>query len=157
MNAKDTIVRRIGYAVRALALVAAIGRAGAQSLTISGSPALMEIQAGSAGSAPPPKTDNSTSYTVIQLSAGTHAITAQLNASMPTGLTLTVTLAAPGGGSRSVGAVALDATSRDVVTGIGFTIAGSKQITYNLNATAAAGVVPRQSRTVITLTVVSTP
>ena len=109
-----------------------------------------------AGSVAAAVTDNSTTYTVRNF-GGTNSrkITAQLNAAMPTGVTLRATFDAPSG-AVSVPNVALDATPRDVVTGIDFTINATKGITYTLSATPAAGVVARQSRTV-TLTITSAP
>ena len=85
----------------------------------------------------------------------TYAITAQLNANMPTGSTMAVTLAAPPG-ATSLGAVALDVTARNVITGVGRNANSTQSITYTFTATAAAGVVPLSSRTV-TLTVIRFP
>ena len=60
-------------------------------------------------------------------------------------------------GATSLGSVALDATTRDVATGLSASTGSALQsITYTLSATAAAGVVPAQTRTV-TLTITSAP
>jgi len=65
---------------------------------------------------------------------------------MPAGVVLTVTLVPPTG-ATSMGPVVLDAIARDVVvniTGVNSTHA----ITYQLNATVAAGVIAPSSVTV---------
>jgi hypothetical protein len=56
----------------------------------------------------------------------------------------------------SLGAVALDVTGRNLVTGIRKNMSVTQSITYQLSATAAAGVVPLSSRTV-TLTIIQYP
>ncbi len=114
----------------------------------------MKVQAATAGLAPSPVSDASTSYTILEFGSGHHKIVAQMNATMPAGLTLTVTLQAPSGAS-SMGPVMLDTSARDVVTGIS-TALTSRSISYDLSATLAAGVVPLQSRTV-TYTIVAAP
>lgn len=126
----------------------------AQYLSASGSPAPLSVVSAVAGTLPLPDIDLSTSYTVFSFGRGTQKITAQLNAPMPAGVTLTVTLDAPGT-ATSLGPVALGTTPRDVVTGIGFALA-TRTISYQLSATLAAGVVPRQTRTV-TLTLTAAP
>lgn len=95
-------------------------------------------------------------YTITTPNANrTYAITAQLNANMPTGSTMAVTLDAPTG-ATSLGAVNLDVTARNVVTGIRRNTNATQNITYTFTATAAAGVIPLSSRTV-TLTVIRFP
>ena len=70
---------------------------------------------------------------------------------MPSGVTLSASLAAPTG-ATSVGPVALTGTAQDLVTGIATLNESGKVITYNLSATSAAGVVASASKTV-TLTI----
>jgi hypothetical protein len=82
-------------------------------------------------------------------------ITAQLNANMPAGTTLTATLAAPAG-ATSVGAIALTTTAQALVINIPRGIIATHSITYQFSATAAAGVIPNTSRTV-TLTLINYP
>jgi hypothetical protein len=123
-------------------------------LLVSGSPPPLVVSAATAGSAPVSVTNSSTTYT-LALTLGTHKLTGQINAGMPTGTTLSVTLAAPPG-ATSQGAVALSTTPRDLVTNINLTVASTRSITYQLSATSAAGVVPAQTRTV-TLTLTSAP
>jgi hypothetical protein len=125
-------------------------------LTVSGSPATMTINSvTAAGQQPTPKVDASTTYKVLVFLAPAKKITARLNANMPAGVTLTAQLGAPGG-ATSNGAIALDVTSRDLVTNISNAFNSTQTITYTLSATVFAGVVPLQSRTV-TLTLVNYP
>ena len=108
-----------------------------------------------AGSQPTSITNTATAYKYLSLFAPDKKITAQLNAPMPTGMTLTATYAAAGGGT-SVGPVVLDATARNMVVNMGAALGGNTTITYVLSATVAAGVVPLQTRTV-TLTLLNYP
>jgi hypothetical protein len=77
-------------------------------------------------------------------------ITGILSADMPTGLTLRVALTAPSGATAaSAGSpVALSSSSTDLVTGISTLAATGLGMQYTLDATAAAGVVASDSRTV---------
>jgi hypothetical protein len=133
------------------------GRAvGAQTIAVSGNPGLLRISAAVAGSQPIPVSSGTTTYTVTTPSPNRlHRVTAQLNAAMPANVTLTATFAAPPG-ATSLGPVALGTTALDVVTGIPRNTNSTQGITYQLTATAAAGVVTLSSRTV-TLTIVRAP
>jgi hypothetical protein len=144
-------------AVLSIALMlAGIGAIDAQTLAVSGNPGLLRISSAVAGSEPIPVSNATTTYTVVTGPPNRlYNITARLNAPMPAGVTLSVTLAPPPG-ATSLGAIALDATSRDVVTGVRRNTTATQGITYQLEATAAAGVVPNSSRTV-TLTIVQAP
>lgn len=129
---------------------------GAQTIAVSGTPGLLRVSTAVAGSQPVAVSNATTTYTVTTPQPNrTYRISARLDAPMPLGLTLTATLAAPPG-STSLGAVALDATDRDVVTGIRRNTNTTRSITYQLSATVDAGVVPLSSRTV-TLTIVQEP
>ena len=119
-------------------------------LAVSGNPEALIVNAAVAGSAPGSVSDSSTSY-AITTNESNRKITGSLNTAMPSGVSLSASLAAPAGGS-SAGAVALTAVAQDLVTGISALNESGKVITYNLSATAAAGVVPSASKTV-TLTV----
>ena len=142
--------------VAALTLIASVGAAGAQTITVSGNPALLRISSAVAGSDPTSVTNAVTTYTVVTGTANkTYAISMQLDANMPTGVTLTATLATTTG-ATSLGAVALDVTARQVITGIKKNTNATRAITYSLSATAAAGVIPNTSRTV-TLTIAQFP
>lgn len=127
----------------------------AQTLAVSGNPGALRISVAVAGSQPTSVSNGATTYTITTPNpARTYKMTAQLNAATPAGVTLTATFAAPAG-ATSVGAVPLDVTARDVVTGIPRSTNATQSITYQLDATVSAGVVASTSRTV-TLTIVRT-
>jgi hypothetical protein len=113
-------------------------------LSMTGSPSLV-INAATAGSAPTSVSANAT-Y-AITTNESDMKITAELDEAMPLNVTLSVSLAAPSGGS-SAGAVELGATAKDVVTDISQVNASGLSMTYSLSATVAAGVVPAGTRTV---------
>lgn len=153
-------MKTLRIAAPAVALLAAFGgRASAQAtatqdvsyevqavsqLSFSGSPSLT-IAAATAGSAPTSVTANAT-YAVTTNETD-RKITAQIDSDMPSGVSLSVSLAAPSGGT-SAGAVSLSTVAQDVVTGISTLNASGLGVTYSLSATSAAGVVPAGSRTV---------
>jgi hypothetical protein len=113
-------------------------------ISVAGTPSLT-INTATAGSAPTAATASATwAVTTNQSNA---KITAELDSDMPTGLTLTVNLQAPGTAS-SVGATPLAQAAVDVVTGLTKVAAGSLSIGYSLSATTAAGVVSSATRTV---------
>ena len=145
--------------VAALVLTSAASAVPAQTLSVSGAPTLMQITGVvAAGQQPTGITGRAGgTYTITTPPANrTYAITAQLDAAMPTGATLSVTLNPPPGGAVSLGAVALDLTARNVITGITKNVNSTQNITYDFAATAAAGVIPNTSRTV-TFTVIRFP
>jgi hypothetical protein len=74
-------------------------------------------------------------------------ITASIPTNVPAGLTLSVNLQAPTGGT-SLGYKALTTVSVDLVTGITKRGQVNRTVNYRLAATAAAGVVALTSRTV---------
>lgn len=113
-------------------------------IAFSGSPSLT-ISTATAGSAPTSATANATwAVTTNQTGA---KITASINSAMPSGLTLSVDLTAPTGGS-SAGIQALGTTAVDVVTGITQLAESGLNLTYTLDAATTAGVVASASRTV---------
>ncbi|HKP75602.1 MAG TPA: hypothetical protein VJT67_08670, partial [Longimicrobiaceae bacterium] len=140
-------MKTLRIAAPAAALLAALGgRASAQAtatqdvsfevqavsqLSFSGSPALV-IAAATAGSAPTSVSANAT-YAVTTNETD-RKITAQIDSDMPAGVDLTVSLAAPSGGT-SAGAVSLSTTAHDVVTGISTLNASGLGVTYSLSAT----------------------
>jgi hypothetical protein len=133
-----------------------LAASGAQTLTVSGSPAAMVINTAIAGQPPTSKTDGTTTYSVKAGNKNSPIkITGRLNAVMPAGMSLTVTLAATTG-ATSNGTVTLDATARDLVGDITHTNVRTASITYVISAAPAAGVVAPQSRTV-TFTVAAWP
>ena len=145
------------WALAAILLLLAAGRrAHAQTLAVSGSPGLLRVSNAVAGSEPIAVSNSSTTYTVsTPVPNRLYNLTARINAPMPAGVTLSGTFAAPPG-ATSLGAIALDATARNVVTGIPRRTDATLGITYQLSALATAGVVPNSSRT-ITLTLVQAP
>jgi hypothetical protein len=128
-----------------------------QRVSVSGSPATLAIRSAPAAGLPPASvSDASTTYSIRPAFFTSLKLTAQLNANMPSGVTLTVSMPATPN-SVSNGPVQLSTTPRDVITGIDWFFGTSTHaITYSLSATTDAGVVPLQSRTV-TLTLVAAP
>lgn len=129
----------------------------AQTFTVSGSPATMTINTAVAGSQPTSVTNAATTYNVrVGNAQGIKKIVARINAAMPAGTTLQLSMVPPVG-ATSPGPVSLTTVSQDIVNNIAKV--GTRVtlgITYKFSATAAAGVVPLQSRTV-TLTMVVGP
>ena len=113
-------------------------------IAFSGSPSLV-VNTATAGSNPTSATANAT--WAVTTNQSTAKITASINSAMPAGLTLSVALVAPAGGS-SAGTQALGTSAVDVVTGITKLAQGGISLTYTLDATAAAGVVSSTTRTV---------
>jgi hypothetical protein len=142
-----------------LFLFASAGVAGAQSATqtvtfqvsainqvsVTGSPSLT-ITTAAAGSTPTPATDASATWAVTT-NQSTAKITASIPTAMPTGLTLSANLTAPTG-ATSAGLKALGVTAVDMVTNVTKVAQGALGITYQLDATLAAGVVASGSRLV---------
>ena len=139
--AGDNDTQTVGYEVSAI-----------NELAISGNPAAMTVNAATAGSEPDAVTDTSTSF-AITTNCATDAkkITAVLDTAMPSGTTLKITLAAPAG-ATSAGEITLTASAQDVVTAIDGVASSGHQISYELDATVAAGVVSSANKTV-TLTI----
>ena len=133
----QTATQTVTFAVNAINQIAFTG---APSLTIT---------TAVAGSAPTSVTDATASWAVTTNQTGAK-ITASIPA-MPTGLTLSASLAAPAA-ATSAGFLALSATAVDLVTGITKLAQGSLGVSYKLDATAAAGVVTSATR-VVTYTI----
>ena len=113
-------------------------------IAFSGSPSLV-INTATAGVDPSAATAAATwAVTTNQTGA---KVTASIGSAMPSGVSLTVNLAAPAG-ATSAGAQALSTTAVDLVTGLTKVAQGTLGVTYSLTATAAAGVVSSTSRTV---------
>ena len=146
-----------GRILAALALVAGASSAMAQTTQIvtfqvdainqiafAGAPSLV-INTATAGSNPTNATAGATwAVTTNQSNA---RVTASIGSNMPAGLTLSVDVTAPAGGT-STGAQGLSTVAVDVVTGITQVAQGGIALTYTLTATPAAGVVASTSRTV---------
>jgi hypothetical protein len=121
-------------------------------IAVTGSPAPMVINSATAGSAPTSVTAGGTSYAVTT-NESNQKITASIDQPLPSGVTLEVSLAAPGGAS-SAGNVPLSTAGTDVVTGISSTAAAALPITYRLSATPVVQMSTPEARTV-TFTIVS--
>ena len=135
----QTATQDVSYEVQAI-----------NQLAFSGSPTLT-ISTATAGSAP--TSVNASATYAITTNETNQKVTAQIDSDMPSGVGLSVSLAAPSGGT-SAGAVSLSTTAQDVVTGISTVNASGLGVSYTLTATSAAGVVPAGSRTV-TYTIVA--
>jgi hypothetical protein len=121
-------------------------------LSVTGNPAPMVINSATPGTAPTAVTAAGTSY-AITTNESNQKITASIDQALPTGVTLEVTLAPPGG-ATSAGAVPLSTADADVVTGISSISAASLPIIYRLSATTNVQMSAPEARTVI-FTIVS--
>lgn len=133
----DTATQTVAYEVTPINLI-----------TVSGDPGALTVSTATPGSAPSVATDATTTYAVTT-NESNRTITGQLNTVMPSGVTLSVTLASSASSSGKVPLIA--ASASELVTGISNLNESGKTISYELAATSAAGVVSG-SRTV-TLTI----
>jgi hypothetical protein len=108
------------------------------------------INTATAGSAPTSVTSAANTWSVTT-NQSTALITASIPSAMPAGLTLSANLTAPAG-ATSTGLTALGTTAVNVVTGITKLNSAALGLTYQLDATAAAGVVTSATR-VVTYTI----
>jgi len=141
--AASSTTQTVTYAVSAI-----------NEISVSGDPAALTVSTATAGSAPNSVSDATTTYAITTNETG-KKITGAINTDMPAGVTLTVNLAAPTGGT-SAGVTSLSSVAANLVTGIDTLNESGKTITYSLSATSAAGVVGSATKTV-TLTVVDGP
>jgi len=123
----QTATQSVGYTVSAI-----------NQIAVTGSPSLT-INTAVAGNAPTSVTSTGHSWAVTTNQTGAK-ITASIPTAMPAGITLTATMAAPAG-ATSAGALALSTTAVDLVTGITKLNATGLALSYQLDATSAAGVV----------------
>jgi hypothetical protein len=137
-HAQGTALQTVTFAVNAINQIAFVG---APSLTIT---------TAVAGSAPTSVTDATASWAVTTNQTGAK-ITASIPTAMPAGLTLSANLSAPAG-AASASYLPLGTTAVDLVTGITKLAQGALGVSYKLDATAAAGVVPSATR-VVTYTI----
>jgi hypothetical protein len=135
-------------AVAALLCLGAAPDAAAQSatLTLSGDPGALSITSAMAGSPPSSVTNAATTYSLSTSYVFTR-ITARLDAALPAGTTLAVTLVQPTGG-QTMGTITLSTADQNLVTSIPVGTYTGLGITYRLSATSAAGVLALASRTV---------
>jgi hypothetical protein len=140
----QTATQTVTFAVNSINKIAA-----------SGSPSLT-ITTATAGSQPTQATFTTATYD-ITTNDSTRKITIEINADMPTGVTLKANLTAPTASGLSAGAVTLSHTTPlDAVTGITQVAQAGIAMAYTLDALVTAGVVASDTRTV-TLTVVAGP
>jgi hypothetical protein len=146
-----------------LLIIAAAASAAAQTATqtvtfqvdainqvaVTGTPTL-DINAAVAGGAPTTVTSSGNTWAVTT-NQTTAKITASIASNMPAGLTLSATLGAPAG-ATSAGIKSLSTVAVDIVTGITKLNASGLSLTYQLDATSAAGVVTSATR-VVTYTI----
>ena len=118
-------------------------------ISATGSPSLT-VTTATAGNQPAAATDASSTWAVTTNQTGAK-ISASIPTPMPAGLTLSVNLAAPSGAASS-GLTALGTTAVDLVTTITKVAQLGMTATYELTATAAAGVVASSTR-VVTYTI----
>jgi hypothetical protein len=149
--------------IGALVAFAAVNTASAQSATqtvtfqvsainqiaVTGTPSLV-INTAAAGSAPTSVTSSGNTWSVTTNQTGA-SITASIPTAMPAGVTLSANLTAPSG-ATSTGLTALGTTAVNVVTSITKLNAAGLALSYQLDATAAAGVVSSATR-VVTFTI----
>jgi hypothetical protein len=146
----------------ALLVVAAAASASAQTATqtvtmqvaainlisVAGTPSLT-ISAAVAGGAPTSATSTGNTWAVTTNQSGAK-ITASIPTAMPAGITLSANMASPTGGA-SAGYQALGTTAVDLVTGITQLNETGLSLSYQLDATAAAGTF--SSTRVVTFTI----
>jgi hypothetical protein len=118
-------------------------------VAVTGSPS-MTIVAAVAGNAPTSVTSSGNTWAVTT-NQSTAKITASIGSAMPAGVTLSANLGAPAGAS-SAGLVALGTVAVDIVTGITKLNSSGLSLSYQLDATSAAGVIASTTR-VVTYTV----
>jgi DNA-binding response OmpR family regulator len=137
--------------ISGLLVLAAAASASAQSATqsvayqvnainqiaVTGTPTLT-ITTATAGSAPSSVTSTGHTWAVTTNQTGAK-ITASIPSNMPAGVTLSANLGAPAG-ATSAGLMPLTTVAADLVTGITKLAATGLTVTYQLDATAAAGV-----------------
>ena len=112
---------------------------------VTGAPSLI-VNTAVPGNPPSSATSAGNTWAVTCNQTGAK-VTASIPSAMPVGLTLSANLAAPAGGT-SAGLVALGVVATDMVTGITKLNASSLGLTYQLDATTAAGVVASSTRVV---------
>lgn len=119
----------------------------ALTFSVSGNPAPMTINSAVAGSPLTSVSDTSTSYTLATDNKGAK-LSARLNTSLPSGVTLKLLAAAPTG-ATSTGTITLSTTNQDLVTGIPpLTPLQTRSLTYTLAAAVTASLVVSKTVTV---------
>ena len=126
----------------------------AQTLTVApltASP--LTVTSAVAGQQPTAVSGSGGTYSVVTLNKTAYTtITARLSAPLPANTTLSVTLASPGSGAVSMGAVQLTTSAQPVVTALPSRLSVSGlSITYTFSATSAAGVLSQPVSVVFAL------
>jgi hypothetical protein len=125
-------------------------------ISTSGNPSPLTINTGTAGSDNlAAVSDNSTTYSITQNFGNTVKITANLDAALPAGYTLTINLASTKGTSAGTVDIsnATAASAINVVTAIQRGADAGKAIGYTFSALASAGTMSSTAKTVtLTLT-----
>ncbi len=116
------------------------------AISVSGNPGTLTVNSATAGSAPSSAADSTTTYSVTTNNTA-RKVTGAVGVAMPTGVTLSVNLAAPTGGT-SIGSVGLTTTAQSLVTGIANLAQSALGITYTLAATVSAAQASAQTATV---------
>ncbi len=119
-------------------------------LAVSGNPGALTISDMAVGATSASTSDATSNYSMTTNVAASR-ISAQLDASLPAGLTLTIALV--GGNGTSAGAVDVsDGTAKNVVTAIARGAANAQTITYGFTADASAGAFTGTRTVTLTLT-----
>jgi hypothetical protein len=118
-------------------------------IAVAGTPSLT-ISAAVAGGAPTLVTSSGNTWAVTTNQSGAK-ISASIGSALPTGITLSANMSAPAGASTA-GLTALSTGGVDLVTGITKQNASGLSLSYQLEATSAAGVIASQTR-VVTFTI----
>jgi hypothetical protein len=138
-----------------VALITAVQSLSAQSNSISLTAlGTLTISVATPGGQPVTSTNSTGKYSV-QAVSGRMKVSAQLDTPLPSGVTLTITLAAPSG-AVSLGATALSTSSHDVVRYIPVGDYANLSVTLALSSSVTAGVVPFSTSHII-LTLVDDP
>ena len=114
-------------------------------IALTGVPSLL-INSAAPGSAPTSVTSVTNTWAVTTNQTGS-TISASIATVMPGGLTLSAIMAAPAGGA-STGLHAIGTTPVALVTGVTKVNASSLNVTYQLDATVAAGVITSATKMV---------
>jgi hypothetical protein len=114
--------------------------------SITSTAVTLTITTATAGSDPSPVSDATSVWAITTNQTGAK-ISANIPTDMPAGVTLGVSLAGPAGATSTAKNLASGA-AQDLVTGITKLKATGLAVTYTLSATAAAGVIPADSRVV---------
>jgi hypothetical protein len=146
---------RLALAGFVVALISVNQRLPAQSNAISLTAlGTLTISTATPGGQPIGTTNNTGKYSVTAVS-GRVKVTAQLDTPLPSGVTLTITLAAPIG-AVSMGGVTLNTTAQDVVRFVPIGDYSNLSVNLALSSSVGAGVVPFNTSH-ITLTLVDDP